>query len=227
MMLRKSIWLAMVLVLAGAGPAAGEGRTLKERVKSVSNKLYVKSGRLELTLLPMTSFSLNDAFYQKYGGGLGLTYHFTEGLSLGLLGTYSINAELANAEYFGSKEALTPNAGKRNFLIGLDLMWAPLYGKVSLAAEWVMHFDTYLTGGIGGVGSLLTDDDLHFGFAASLGLGVRFFLTRMFAIRAELKDYMVFNDKVAFAGQESSDFQHQLVFHLGLSLFFLEGDGED
>ncbi len=230
---RKTMWLAVFLALVWIRPVvAGEqGRTLKDRIKSVSNKLYVKSGRLELTLLPMTSISLNDAFYQKFGGGLGIAYHFSESLSVGFSGTYNINVELSNASYYGRKDENTPSAGKRNFLIGLDLMWAPVYGKVNLASEWVMHFDTYLCGGLGAVGSLQVDDSTNFGFAASFGLGIRLFMTRMFAIRAELVDYMVFNDKVTFGSadfsKERSDFQHQLMFNLGLSMFFLDGDAED
>ena len=87
-MLKKLTFLAVVLALLGSRPILAqeeEGRTLRDRIKSVTSKLYVKSGRLELTLLPMTSFSLNDAFYQKFGAGLGLTYHFTESLSAGLI----------------------------------------------------------------------------------------------------------------------------------------------
>jgi outer membrane beta-barrel protein len=230
-MLKKINWLAVALVLVGlgGGPAAAqeEARTLKERIKSVSSKLHAKSGRLELTLLPMTSMSLNDAFYQKFGGGLGLTYHFSESWSAGLLATYSLNLQTSNAAYFGRKEISVPYAGMRNFLVGLDLAWAPLYGKVSLAAEWVMHFDTYLIAGVAGIGGEQVGDELSFGFAASFGLGVRLFLSRMFAIRVELKDYMVFNDTVTFQSQEKGDFQHQLMLNLGLSMFLLEGDVED
>jgi outer membrane beta-barrel protein len=228
-MLKKITWLALVVALAGVRPVSAEeeGRTLKDRIKSVSNKMHMKSGRVELTLLPMTSMSLNDAFYQKFGGGLGLTYHFTEGLSAGLTATYSLNLETANASYFGAKDESIPFAGKRNFLVGLDVMWAPVYGKVSLAAEWILHFDTYIMAGVGLVGGEQAGDELSFGFAGSFGLGLRFFITRMFAFRLELKDYMVFNDTVTFGTQEKSDVQHQMVFNLGLSMFFLEGDVEE
>ncbi len=233
-MLRKLSLLAVVLGLLVTGPASAQdeaGRTLRDRIKSVTSKMYVKSGRLELTLLPFTSFSLNDAFYQKFGAGLGLTYHFTETLSAGLLGTYSLSTELSNASYFGRGDESIPAAGKRNFLAGLEANWAPLYGKVSLAAEYVMHFDTYITAGLAGLGNQYTktsgDDSVNVGVAFSVGFGVRFFISRMFAIRAELKDYMIFNDKVSFGRQEKTGFQQQMMFNLGLSMFFLDGDEED
>ncbi len=231
--MRKEITLlAVAVAMSGAltAQAGEEDRTLRKRIKSVSSKMYVKSGRLELTLLPMTSMSLNDAFYQKFGGGLGIAYHFTESLSLGIVGTWSLNFPTSNAGLYGSQNEEIPFAGKRNLLVGLDLMWAPLYGKVSLAAEWIMHFDTYITGGIGAVGGWQLDqvrDEQSFGLAASFGLGVRLFASRTFAIKAELKDYVVFNDTVTFEGQEISDVQHQLLFNLGLCVFFLQGDTEE
>ena len=65
------------------------------------------------------------------------------------------------------------------------------------------------------------------GFAGAIGLGVRLFFNRTFALKLEIKDYMVFTDKVSFGDQEKSDVQHQLLLNVGLSIFFLEGDKEE
>jgi outer membrane beta-barrel protein len=230
---KKLFLLPMVFVLAWAAPvqAQEETRTLKDRIKSVSNRMFVKSGRMELTVLPLTSISLNDAFYQKYGMGAGIAYHISEAFAIQALLTYTLeplNVDTGNATYHGSKLSTDiPYAGKRNFLVGADFCWSPVYGKVSLAAEYVMHFDTYLMGGIGGIGGELKDST-NFGFAGSFGLGIRLFFNRTFALKLELKDYMVFNDKVSIKDLPAkSDVQHQLLFNLGLSIFFLEGSQED
>jgi outer membrane beta-barrel protein len=106
-------------------------------------------------------------------------------------------------------------------------MWAPVYGKISLASEWVMHFDTYLAGGVGVVGSQQSDQESSMGLAASFGLGMHFFVSRSVALKLELKDFLVFNDKVSIASIDESDVQHQLVFNLGLSFFFLDGASEN
>jgi outer membrane beta-barrel protein len=226
---KKLFLLPLVLVLAWAGTAQAqeETRTLKDRIKSVSNRMFVKSGRMELTVLPLTSISLNDAFYQKYGMGAGFAYHISEAFAIQALITYTLeplNVDTGNATYHGSKENTDiPYAGKRNFLVGADFCWSPVYGKVSLAAEYVMHFDTYIMG----IGGELKDGS-NFGFAGSFGLGIRFFFNRTFALKLELKDYMVFNDKVSIKDLPAkSDVQHQLMFNLGLSIFFLEGSQED
>jgi outer membrane beta-barrel protein len=222
----------LALLCALLAPSSGraqeeEARTLRERIKSVSGKLFVKSGRLELTLLPMTSISLNDAFYQKLGGGLQFDYHFSENWGLGLTATYSYNLPSENASYYGRKVESIPYAGKRTFLVSVEGMWAPLYGKVSVASEWTLHFDTYLILGLGAVGSERVDGDMSVGFAGTVVLGARLFFLRWLALRLEFRDYLVFNDSVTFGEQERSDVQNQLMVNIGLSFFFLQGDSED
>jgi len=219
-----------MLVVALAAPArADKPKSLKDRIKSVSNRMYVKSGRLELTILPMTSISLNDAFYQKLGGGLGFAYHFSEMFSAQAMVTYSLNLDADHASSYTISpegESTIPYAGKRTFLASADFCWSPIYGKISLAAEWVMHFDTYIMAGLGGIGGEQAEGS-SFGFGMDIGLGARLFFNRTFAIKLELKDYMIFTDKVSFGEIEKSDVQHQLLFNLGLSIFFLDGDEED
>jgi len=213
--------------------AAEKQKSLKDRIKSVSNRLYSKSGRLELTLLPMTSISLNDAFYQKLGGGAGIAYHFSEAFSAQAMVTYSLNIDAGHASSYTISSADTsiiPYAGKRTILANVDFCWSPIYGKVSLASEWTMHFDTYIMAGFGAIGGEQVKDS-SFAFGMDAGLGARLFFSRSLALKVEFKDYMLFTDKVSFGTSENptekSDVQHQLMFNIGLSIFFLDGNGED
>jgi outer membrane beta-barrel protein len=211
-----------------------EAKTLKDRIKSVSNRLYSKSGRMELTLFPLSSISLNDAFYEKFGGGLGLGYHINDSFALQLMGTYSLNIKTSNTAYVGTQTKVLPYAGKRSFLAGLDLCWSPLYGKVSFASELFFHFDTYLMAGMGVIGGEMQNAS-HIGITGTFGLGLRLFFTRAFAIKMELMDYIVFNDQVQVGNTNpsstsspvESDIQNQLLFNLGFSFFFLEGSTEE
>lgn len=234
--MKKITLLLLVLSWSWAHAAFGQeeeesAKTLKDRIKSVSNRLYLKSGRLELTLLPLTSFSLNDAFFQKFGGGLQLAYHLSDAFAIQVMGTYSLNTDTGNATYHGSRPSTNiPYAGERSYLFAADLTWAPLYGKISLASEWTLHFDTYLLAGLGGIGGELQNAS-SFGFSGTFGLGARFFLTRTFALKLELMDFVVFTDKVqpdpTRADTARSDIQNQLLFNLGLSIFLFEGNTED
>lgn len=222
------LWLGLILPWSAYG--AGQGRSLKDRIRAVSNRLYIKDGRMEVTLFPLTSVSLNDAFYQKYGGGLGLAYHMSESLSLQLRGTYSLNVKSGLSAYFGSSpgDTVIPYAGKRKILAAADFCWAPIYGKISLASDLVWHFDTYLLAGAGGVQGEHIKDSQKFSFGAEIGIGAHVFFTRSIAMKLELVDLVLFTDKVTFApSYEKSDVQHQLLFNLGFSFFFLEGDTEE
>jgi outer membrane beta-barrel protein len=233
--LKKLQLLSILVALALAVPsqAADKPKSLKDRIRSVSNRMFAKSGRLELTIFPLTSISLNDAFYQKLGGGIGFGYHFSEMFSLQAMVTYSLNLDAGHAKsYTISPDTQTdiPYAGKRKLLAGVDFCWSPIYGKISLASEWIMHFDTYVLAGLGGIQGEQASGS-NFGFAGIVGLGARFFFNNTWALKFEFKDYMVFTDKVSFgegdAVIEKSDIQHQLMFNLGVSIFFLDGDQED
>ncbi len=228
----KKLRLLSLLLIVGLCTLAGAAekqKSLKDRIKSVSNRLYVKSGRLELTVLPMTSISLNDAFYQKLGGGAGIAYHFNEAFSAQALVTYSLNLDTDHASSYtisaGGKSTI-PYAGKRTILASADFCWSPIYGKISLASEWTMHFDTYIMAGFGAIGGEQVRDS-SFAFGLDAGLGARLFFSRSLALKLEFKDYMLFTDKVSFGDIEKSDVQHQLMFNIGLSFFFLDGNGGD
>lgn len=185
-------------------------------------------------VFPLTSISLNDAFYQKLGMGAGLAYHISEAFAVQVIGTYTLdklNIKTNNASLYSSsnKSTVIPYSGKRTWLANIDLTWAPIYGKISIASEAMLHFDTYLLGGVGAIGGELADNNTSVGLAATFGLGIRLFFNRNIALKAEFKDFMIFNDEVTIKeGQPSrSDFQHQLMFNLALSFFFLQGTVEE
>ncbi len=223
----KKITLMIVfLAISWMRPAFAEEtpKELKDRISSVSNRVFVKSRRLELMIFPLTSISLNDAFYEKLGFGAGLAYHISEAFAIQAIGTYTfdkLNIKTSNTSLYSSdnKSMVIPYSGKRTWLADIDLTWAPIYGKINVASEAVMHFDTYLLLGFGAIGGELADKKTDVGLAATFGLGIRWFFTRSLALKAELKDFMIFNDEVTIKeGQPSSShFQHQLMFNLGLS----------
>jgi outer membrane beta-barrel protein len=234
----KKITLMIVfLAISWMRPAVAEEKPkeLKDRISSVSNRTFVKARRLELMVFPCTSISLNDAFYQKLGLGGGLAYHISEAFAIQVIGTYTLdklNLKTENTSLYTSdnKGATIPYSGKRTWLADIDLTWAPIYGKISVASEAVMHFDTYLLLGFGAVGGELAKNKTHVGLAMPFGLGIRLFFTHWLALKAELKDFMIFNDKTTInkeGSQSSSGVQHQLMFNLGLSFFFLQGIVEE
>jgi outer membrane beta-barrel protein len=89
-----------------------------------------------------------------------------------------------------------------------------------------MHFDTYLCAGFAAIGGEQVKGS-SFAFGMDVGLGFRLFFSRSIALKCELKDVIVFTDKVSYGEVSRSDVQNQLLFNLGLSFMFLEGSRED
>ncbi|HZZ84940.1 MAG TPA: outer membrane beta-barrel domain-containing protein [Anaeromyxobacteraceae bacterium] len=232
--LRRAVLLALLaLAPAAARPSAADA--FENRIPPVAGQLYGKAGRFELS--PMTQLSLNDAFFSKYLFGARLGYHFSE--ELGLSGAFAAGPSVATS----STTVCPSNAGCRaatdaelyqvpghvNWLAGVEVAFSPIYGKLNLFAEQVIHFDLSLLAGADYVayrrvldpttaastaaagGSPPSDSAL----GGHLGLGARVFLSRAVALRLELKDYLY-----RMPVQGRTDLQSQLLTELGLSFFF-------
>lgn len=209
---------------------------LDRRILPVSGKLLTKSGRQELS--PSLGMSLGDPFYTKYLLGLRYAYHFGDQWSVGVGGFWAESTPSGAVTRCNSQgldcraprgRDLVRAPGDFQFVAGADVSWAPLYGKISVLAESVLHFDTYLALG-GGVlqtsymppNSTRIEENIapH----GSIAVGQRFYLSRSATLRVELRDLVYPLELQGRSGPETS-LQNQLLFTLGLSLFFGPGQG--
>lgn len=158
-------------------------RTLAERIPAVSARVFAKQGRLEL--YPAIGMSLDDAFFNQAIGSVGLAYHVLESLSIGVAGDYLL-AFNRRTPIAGGAHPPRPEYNRPTYLARLELGWAPLYGKLSLLAERVLHFDTYVAVGGGIVGPSITAATM----AGTVAIGQRYFLTPWAALRIELRDQL-------------------------------------
>jgi outer membrane beta-barrel protein len=234
-----AVALALVVALAAPAPSRAQSRSdaFAGKIPPVSGQLYRKKGRLEATL--SGNLSLNDAFFSKYFGGLKLGYHLTEFLSVSAqaaAGTSvksgSTNLCSANAGCSDASEVqLWQVPGELSWLAGLEVAWAPVYGKLNVLSEKVAHFDLYVLAGadwiahrdvVGGLEAAdlqLAGDSpgTTAGLGGHVGLGGRLFLSEWIALRLELKDYLYTADVPNDGGEA---LQHQLFTEIGLSFFF-------
>ncbi len=219
---------------ADVGAIDREAGPLRDRIRPVSGNLFLKSGRIEIS--PAASVSVRDAFFTKIGFGGSVTYHFTEQLALGLRGAYDLNMVAGSAQICTVDSATNVRScrpptyqeldgvapGQVTMLGGVDLQFAPIYGKLSLLAEQFLHFDIY--GILGGAGVLYRGPpDAGSTTPAQLvspglnaGAGMRFFLNRFLTVRAELRD-LIYSEKLSSGG---GSLRNQLMVELGISLFF-------
>jgi len=203
---------------------------LKDRIPPVTGHLFLMRHRFELT--PMVGISLRDAFFTKYMVGAELTYHLSEDFGIGARFVYAkpvisgsalicdgaVGARTCHAPDQSQVDGATP--GQVSLLGGLNLQWAPIYGKISVLSEAFLHFDLYALGGVelvqyagpaggGGSAKVMTA-------GGNLGLGMRFFLNRWVTVRTELSD-VIYSEEVFAQGKQ---LRNQLMFNLGISLFF-------
>lgn len=199
---------------------------LDQRIRPVSGNLFLKDGRHELS--PTVDLSLNDAFFTKSVFGLRYAYHLSEKWSVGGKVGWALSTPsgaVTTCDSSGencrtpSKERLARTPGDFDLLAGVDVSWAPLYGKISVLAEKVLHFDTYALAGAGALRTRLAAEgeveptstivpEVH------LGVGQRYFLNRFMTLRFEIRDVLYQQE---IGGR--NDLQNQLLFGVGLSFF--------
>lgn len=202
-------------------PGKARRATLADKIAPVSGNLFTKTRRFEIS--PGVGLSLDDAFFQKYAIGLKLTYHLIETLSVGVHSSWSFaQASGPSVCKAGTCTASTSDdlkdvPGRVSLLVGAELAWSPIYGKVNVIAEKVLHFDVSLIAGLGAVRYQAPNAEDTMAFAFHFGLGERFFITPSMTLRLELRDY-IYSAKTTLS-TSSSKTENQLMLELGLSFF--------
>lgn len=233
---RRTVGMAIAASLALAAPLAASGSeadAFENKVPPISGQLYMKAGRFELT--PTLNLSVNDPFFTKYFGGLKLDYHLTESWSVGVTGAAGASYPTASASICTANQGCSKPTdaqlyqvpGRIRSMAGAEVAWSPVYGKLNILAEVPVHFDLSILGGADWVSY---DEVLSAAVAATgkapggassigghLGLGMRLFLSRLMALRLEVKDYVY---KADIGNLDKSQLQSQLFVELGLSFFF-------
>ena len=184
------------------------GKTLAERIPPVTRRVFVKTGRFQLT--PAVGLSLNDPFFKNYIIQGGLAYHVSEMFAVGLQGEYyASSADVVNVT--GGSGSAAFNHPK--YAARLEVIWSPIYGKLNLFAEEVFHFDTFLSAGAGYVG-LDTDSSV----AGTIAIGQHFFVSEWGAIRWDLRD-QIFSMDVRPGGGSGKHLQNLLTFNVGFAFY--------
>ncbi|MEO1339080.1 MAG: outer membrane beta-barrel domain-containing protein, partial [Myxococcota bacterium] len=189
--------------------SARKSEKLSDRIKSVQRKVFLKRRRFEL--YPHFGIDLNDAFYAHLVVGGSVGYHLVDAFSLeGRFGYVLDSIEQEPIRFVRRSVGALPVRPPRFELHGeLDAIWAPLYGKISLFGEGILHFDTYLA-----VGGGVFKTDAGASPAFNFGIGQRYFINDWLVARVELRDY-VFPDTQS----GESDIQNLLIVNFSISAF--------
>ncbi len=162
----KSISRLAFLALAVAmfAPVAADAAEAEKVV--VRNRKFTTDGRFEASA--NVGFTMVNYLTDHTNLSANLAYNITETLALQLGGGYAISGYTNVAEAASTEVARTDpasglkvsddfsDAWRMTWNTDLTVRWAPIYGKINVAAELPIHFQAYLIAG-GGVGGMQRD----------------------------------------------------------------------
>jgi len=206
--------LCVISLLIGVA-ARAEPTDSGDTISAVQKRPLRQAHRLEL--LPYGEMSIADPYLQRWGGGLRAMYHLREGLSLGLdangLATWQTE------EFVIAKRELHArilDSRQRGSLTALASI-APLYGKVALPGDALVHFETFLDAGLG---AAWTETDATRGVRPALaaGIGQRVFLGEDVAFTARVGGNL-YTERFVIDGAPSTKAMGFWTVMLGVSVY--------
>jgi outer membrane beta-barrel protein len=191
----------------------GINLTLQDRIKAVSRKTFLKEGRFELQ--PAVMVTANDPFYRSWFLAGRAAYHINDAFAIELGGGYVppfFVEQLPPVDVL-REQALLINADAK--LIGfLDagVTFSPIYGKVAVLSDQIIHFDAFL---IAGAGAVFDTNETFFHPAMNVGAGARVFILRWLVARVDVRDYVYPQDRTGI-----STLQNLLLVSAGVGFYF-------
>jgi outer membrane beta-barrel protein len=194
------------------GPAVERDITQDDRVKSVQKKLYLKRYRFELA--PYFIVTVNDPYYNKFGGALRAAFHLSDTLALSVRGSIlrvvktedeRVAKRVFNAVVYRSVPI---------WAVSANFEWSPFYGKVAFM-NTILHLDGFITAGAG-IMSTETSSQSGLKPTFDIGGGLRFVVRDWVAVNGALINTTYVDTP---AGTTKGSTNNLLTVMVGLSIF--------
>jgi outer membrane beta-barrel protein len=220
-------------------PMKAEGKGVKswEDILVVMRKPFLKSHRLEL--LPTWGITINDNIIRHQQLNGTINFFLTDVLAVGVEGHLYQHSLREPFDLVARQARRLPTVNKYKWGAALDFSYVPVYGKFAILDEYLVHWETCFTLGIGLTESeVLPRDPALLPFTNKLitpnvGASMRFFITKYLTLNLGIRDY-IFVDKFEpqdrtremFASAEDakanadSSLVHNIVFQAGIALWF-------
>jgi outer membrane beta-barrel protein len=185
-----------------------EGKNLRDRLRSVQRRHSRKTGRF--SVVPTYSLTVNDPLVTTHTAGGSLYYHLAEGFAFVLGGDLTLMTQKNDyVDLLRTEERLVLAEPTPAATAGLGISYSPIYGKVALFSDWVVHYDVFLEGRAG-----LTDIDGGWKPTGIFGIGGRVYLGQALSIDIGVRS---FNTSHTYRGVE--DIKNLMFFHSGLAVY--------
>lgn len=190
------------------------------------DKRYGVAGRNQVSL--QFSTPITAKYVQSTGAYLAYDRGFSDILGLELGGGYFAGSEtdiMTQARSLAMAEPNFSDLYQLTWTVNADLVFVPIYGKISFASELDPSFDVLVLGGAGvagvrrasGIGAATpTAYDSKMTAAFNAGVAFRFYLSRLLAIRIEVRDFFYPEPASGLSGLTSNlQFQGGVQFSFG------------
>ncbi len=189
-------------------------------ISVIQKKFMPKTGRFQL--FAGLGLATNTPWYNNYGAKLNLGYNFIEsfGIELSTLFITSSPREVA-------KEIKDNNNVEANQFIytkgyyGLDLVWSPVYGKITYNNEKIINYEMYFSLG-GGIST--TNSKEKEVSTIKIAAGQIFSITKSMAFRWDygISAFQATSETTGTAGTAAKNSYYDQVLTAGFSFFFPE-----
>ena len=193
-------------------------------------------GRNDHQLSLMFATTTFTKLTQGIGGYLAYQYNFIDMLGIELSGGFFSTSETFIMQRVrfntGDEEPFLPDQYALQWTAMMNLVFVPVYGKMSFASEFDPAFDLFLLAGWGvagvrrGFGSVGEGEPERFEseltWTVDVGAGLRFYFNDLIALRFEFRSwfYPEPGGEVPESGREISGFTSVLNFQAGLQFSF-------
>ena len=218
--------------------AQAAARPLNEQMYAVQQIYALRYHRFEVQ--PSWTTSLNDQFVTHPGPALALNYYISNVLAIGIGGGWYFNNDSKfNAETRRAARVAVPLT-EYQWQGALNFTYVPMYGKLAGFSDFIFHYDAYIVGGVGAISArpiaVVDPNNRVFKWGDpkvdfNVGIGLRVFLNKWFAVGLEVRDYIFFDrlentaTAVGSAAADSSTWYgetkltNNVQFQAGVSIF--------
>jgi outer membrane beta-barrel protein len=184
-----------------------------DQPEAVKKRLVPMKSRFELG--GFSGATLNDPWYNSYPIGINASYHFSEMHGVGLTGAYFVSGRTSYVSQLQStvsagNEINFERAPAPKYLGLLEYEFTPYYGKISITKQRVINLTIAGLLGVGMMGvasNTTTDSSVDF----SVGLSQRFFFTRNFGLRADIRAMFYQQEDVVLRTVQKTNFVNVLL----------------
>ncbi|OQW47214.1 MAG: hypothetical protein A4S09_15580 [Proteobacteria bacterium SG_bin7] len=190
-------------------------------VAVIQRKFLPKTKRFEL--YGGIGAIVNNAFFMNFGPGVRFGYHVTE--NLGIEGVFmyltTSNRDVTN-DLLDKRGVRTDGLVAPDIYTGANVVWTPVYGKMSLFENRIVPFDMYFSAG----GGMTTTNKKETSPTIEIGTGQRFALSKKMAFRWDFTwNFYSANyvpSSTTAGGTATKGSFDNLFLSLGISFFFPE-----